>query len=62
LLGIGNCLFPAKALPAAFFTKAPEVKALAEIDTEAAKAKVTKALFAIVILLIFLSSMFKKMK
>jgi hypothetical protein len=49
LLGIGNCLFPAKALPAAFFTKSPEVKALAEIDTEASKAKVTKALFAIVI-------------
>jgi hypothetical protein len=59
LLGIGNCLFPAKVLPAAFLTKAPEVKALAEIDTEAAKAKVTKALFAIVILL---TSMSKKVK
>lgn len=45
---MGNCLAPANALPAAFFTKAPGLKALAPIDTEAAKAKVTKALFAIV--------------
>jgi hypothetical protein len=44
-----NCLFPAKALPAAFFTNnVPVLKALAEMDTEAAKAKVTKIFFAIV--------------
>jgi hypothetical protein len=43
-----KCLFPAKALPAAFFTYAPVLKALAEMDTEAAKAKVTKIFFAIV--------------
>lgn len=36
-----------KGLLATFLTNAPVVKALAENDTETAKAKVTKALFAI---------------
>ena len=48
LAGRGNCFCPAKAFPAAFFTKAPGLKALAEKDTEAANANVTKALLAII--------------
>jgi hypothetical protein len=51
---IGNCLLPARVLVAAFLTKAPGLKALAEKDTEAAKAKVNKVLFAIVMATSFL--------
>ena len=48
LVGKGNCLLPERALPAAFLTNAPGLNALADIDTEAAKARVTKVLFAMV--------------
>jgi hypothetical protein len=41
------------ATSAFVFTKAPVLKALAETETEAAKAKVTKALFANIVILTF---------